>query len=74
MWYTPDMKDFFDNLVGIIIAILFAMSPALILAAIAFVLNLLGVLDTAIALYDLMRLGIILLIVVGTIATIIRGR
>jgi hypothetical protein len=68
------MKNFFDNLQGLLIALLFIAAPGLLICVVAFVLNLLGVLDTAIALYDLMRLGIVLLIVVGTIATIIRGR
>lgn len=68
------MKNFFDNLQGLLIALLFIAAPGLLICVVAFVLNLFGVLDTAIALYDLMRLGIILLIVVGTIVTIIRGK
>jgi len=68
------MKDFFDNLLGILYAIFLMMIPAMAIGLIAFVLNLFGVLDTAIAFYDLFRFGIIILVMFGGIIAFFRGR
>ena len=68
------MKDFFANLKGILFVILFALSPAIVLGIVCFILDYFGLLGAAISAYDIIRLIIVAYFGIGVIRILLGGK
>ena len=67
------MKNFFDNLLGLIRALIFMAIPVAIIGGIYTVLNHLGVWEIALFSYDVFRIVVILFFIILSIGVILRG-